>query len=83
MADIIKLNSQVTSEATNVKVTEPKIIKIAKIVLLLSDTEIPVEDRVLYVKAGIRMGYFTKEEAAQLLMYRTDLEKYLKDDDEE
>ena len=83
MADIIKLNTQATSETTNVKITEPKIIKIAKIVLLLSDTELPVEDRVLYVKAGIRMGYFTKEEAAQLLMYRTDLEKYLKDDDEE
>lgn len=83
MADIIKLNSQAASETSEVKVTEPRIIKMAKVILLLTDTDLPVEDRILFVKAGIRMGYFTKEEAAQLIMYRTDLENYLKDDEEE
>ena len=55
-------------------IEDPKIIKIAKLVLILADKDTDISEKLLCVRAAERFGYIT-EEAAQLLLYRTELER--------
>ena len=79
MADIIKLNSQVTPENSTGEVEDPKIIKIAKLALILADKETEDTDKLMCIKMAVRMGYITKEEGAQLFAYRPELEDFMND----
>lgn len=79
MADIIKLNSQIPSDAGNNEVEDPKIIKIAKLALIIADKETESTDKLLCIKLAVRMGYITKEEGAQLFAYRPELEEFMEE----
>lgn len=72
----------VTMVAADKTVKEPKIVKIAKLSIILSDKDTDIETKIYSVKTAVRMGYITEEEARQLLMFRSTLENYFDEDDE-
>jgi len=72
----------VTKTPVNGGVKEPKIVKIAKLAIILSDRGTDIDTKVGCIKAALRMGYITEEEATQLTMFRTTLENYFEVDDE-
>ncbi len=57
-------------------IEDPVIVKIAKLALILADKDTDLETKRLCVMAAMRMRYITREEADQLLLYRTELEKF-------
>ena len=63
-------------------IDDPKIVKIAMLSLILTDKNTDYEIKRLSVMAALRMKYITEEEANQLLLYRTQLEEYRKNEDE-
>ena len=63
-------------------VEDPAIVKIAKLALILADKDTDIETKCLCVKALERFEYITKKEATQLLMYRTELERFFDDKDD-
>lgn len=63
-------------------VDDPKIVKIAMLSLILTDKNTDYEIKRHSVMAALRMKYITEEEANQLLLYRTQLEEYRKNEDE-
>ena len=64
-------------------IEDPVIVKIAKLALILADKDTDIETKRLCVMAAMRMEYITREEANQLLLYRTQLEVYRKNEDED
>ena len=64
-------------------IDDPKIVKIAKLALILADKDTDIETTRLCVMAAMRMEYITREEANQLLLYRVELEDYRKHEDED
>lgn len=71
----------VTTVAIDKTVEEPRIVKIAKLSIILSDKDTDIETKICSVKVAVRMGYITEEEARQLLMFRTTLEDYFEEDE--
>ncbi len=63
-------------------VDDPKIVKIAILSLILTDKNTDYDIKRLSVMAALRMKYITEEEANQILLYRTRLEEYRKQEDE-
>jgi hypothetical protein len=61
-------------------IPDPKIVKIAKLALILADKETDPETKRLCVAAAMRMEYITEEEGRQLIMYRTKLETFMDED---
>ena len=57
-------------------IEDPKIVKVAKLALILADKDTDIETKRLCVMAAARMEYITKEEATQLLLYRVELERF-------
>ena len=82
MADIIRLNNQVTPDTPNGEVEDPKIIKIAKLALILADKGTEDVDKLGCIKLAVRLGYITKEEGAQLFAYRPELEEFMEESTE-
>ena len=72
----------VTTAPANGGIKDPKIIKIAKLAIIISDKDTDIDTKVGCIKAALRMGYITEEEATQLMMYRTTLENYFEEDEE-
>lgn len=64
-------------EAANIE--DPDIVKIAKLALILADKATDAETKGCCIQVGIRLGFITKEEAAQLSMFTADLEQYAED----
>ncbi|MBR3247111.1 MAG: hypothetical protein IKG03_01785 [Clostridiales bacterium] len=66
-------------------VENPAIVKVAKLALILADKDTDIDTKCLCVKALEIFEYITPEEATQLLMYRTNLERFFDDieDDED
>ena len=56
-------------------IEDPKIIKVAKLALILADKDIDIDEKLLCVKIAERYGYITEVEAKQLLLYRAELER--------
>lgn len=80
-------NAKVTGIPTAEKpdenyVDDPRIVKIAILSLILTDKNTDYEIKRLSVMAALRMKHITEEEANQLLLYRTKLEEYRKQEDE-
>ena len=80
-------NAEVTRIPTAKKpdenyIEDPVIVKIAMLSLILTDKNTDYEIKRLSVMAALRMKYITEEEANQLLLYRTQLEEYRKNEDE-
>ena len=82
MADIIKLNSQGASATPAEDVEDPKIVKIAKLVLILADKGTEDTDKLCCIKLAVRLGYITQEESKQLLAHKSELEEFMVDPDE-
>ena len=57
-------------------IPDPTIVKVAKLILILTDKETDPETKRLCASAAMRMNYISEEEARQLLLYRTALEDY-------
>ena len=64
-------------------VEDPKIVKIAKLVLILSDKDTDMETKQCCLKLAVRMGYITDTEAKQLALYRGELEARREDGEDE
>ena len=62
-------------------IEDPTIVKIAKLALILADKVCDIETKQLCIKACERMEYITAEEAVQLMMYRTELERFTDHED--
>lgn len=75
-------NMPIAKAPTDTSVNEPKIVKIAKLAIILSDKDTDMDTKIGCTKAALRMGYITEEEARQLLMFRSTLENYFEVDDE-
>ena len=69
----------VVSIRTQPEFDEPKIIKVAKLALILADNDIDLKDKLCSIQVAIRMDFITKEEGAQLLAYRPELEELMHD----
>lgn len=63
-------------------IEDPVIVKVAKLALILADKNTDDETKRLCVKAVERFEYISKEEAAQLLFYRTELERFRSHDED-
>ena len=62
---------------------EPAIVKVAMLGLILADKDTDIGEKRLCVMAAMRMGYITREEADQLLLYRAELERFGDHEDED
>ena len=69
----------IRTHRTQPEFDEPKIIKVAKLALILADNDIELKDKLCSIQVAIRMGYITKEEGVQLLAYRPELEELMRD----
>lgn len=56
---------------------DPKIVKIAKLVLILVDKTTETSDKVTCIKMDIANGLITNEEALQLLAWLPELQEFL------
>ena len=75
-----------TKEPDGTYIDDPRIVKIAKMAIILSDKNTDLETRRLCVYALRRIECITDEELSQLLFYRTELEKFkdwVEEDDED
>ena len=78
MADITNLNSTAIPKTVPGSADEdPKIIRLAKLVLILADKDTDLVDRLMCLKLGIRMGFLTEEEAVTLWANRSELEEFM------
>ena len=57
-------------------IEDPKIVKVAKLVLILASDEVDIDEKRLCLKAAERFGIVTEEEARQLMLYRSALEAF-------
>ena len=64
-------------------IEDPVIVKVAKLALILADKATDEETKRLCIKAAERFEYISKEEATQLLLYRTELERFRAHNDED
>ena len=72
----------VTTAPIDRTVKDPKIVKIAKLAIILSDKDTDLDTKICNLKIAVRMGYITEEEARQLMLYRTTLENYFEEDED-
>ena len=78
MADITNLNSTaLPKDIPESSEDEPKIVRVAKLALILANKETPMEDRFMCLKLAIRMGFLTKEDAVLLWANRAELEDFI------
>lgn len=70
-------------EPDGVFVDEPKVVKIAKLALILTDNNVDEDEKRLCVKAAERFGFITEEEGRQLLFYRGRLDEMRNRGDED
>ena len=64
-------------------VDDPKVVKIAKLALILTDNNVDEDEKRLCVKAAERFGFITEEEGRQLLFYRGRLDEMRNRGDED
>lgn len=75
MAEVTRLCAATPNKHTGEE--DSRILRIAKLALILADKETDVTDKLLCVKLGIRQGFLTEEEATELLAHRVDLEEFM------
>ena len=57
-------------------IEDPRIVKVAKLVMILASDNVDIEEKRLCLKAAERFNIVTEEEARQLMLYRTALEAF-------
>ncbi len=83
MADIINLHPVVTTTTPQDSSEESRVVRIAKLGLILADKDTDPMDKVMCVKLSVRQGIITSEEATQLLASRSELEEFMTDSTED
>ncbi|MBO4541578.1 MAG: hypothetical protein J5725_00200 [Bacteroidales bacterium] len=63
-------------------VEDPKIIKIARLSVILADKSMDQVTKSSCLRLAVKTGIITKEEADQLALYQADLEAMLIDEEE-
>ena len=58
---------------------EPNIVKIAKLVLLLTDKSVDTDTKLGCLKLDINNNLISQDEAMELLMYLPDLKDFMED----
>lgn len=58
---------------------DPKIVKIAKLVLLLTDKNVDTDTKLGCLKLDINSNLISQDEAMELLMYLPDLKEFMED----
>lgn len=76
-------NARVTGIHADKGPDDPRIVKLAKLILILADKEESLETKFLCIKAAERFNIINEDEARQLRLYREELEKFMGDDDED
>lgn len=78
--------AEVTNLATGIAITpkheegeDPKIVRIAKLALILGSKDVEALDKLGCIKIAMRQGIITEEEAVQLFAHRDDLEGFMDD----
>ena len=79
-AEITRIHTAIKPDENYIE--DPAIVKVAKLALILADKDTDIETKRLCVKALERFEYITSEEATQLLLYRTELERFRTNDDD-
>lgn len=77
MAEITNLSSQISIETKNDPDSDPNIIRVAKLALILANKEASDIDKLACIKLGILTGFLTEQEGAQLFAYRDVLADFL------
>ena len=62
---------------------DPKLIKLAKLAVVLADKEVSDDTKLTCVRLAVRTGIVTEEEGNQLLLYKAELEEVLNHEDQE
>jgi hypothetical protein len=78
-AEITKIQPIVANTTPTDPSEEPKVVRIAKLGLILADPESDPRDKVMCVKLSVRQGIITEEEAATLLAHRAELESFMEE----
>ena len=73
MADVTNLHTARKPDKNSIE--DPRIVKIAKLVLILANDEVDIDEKRLCLKAAERFNIVTEEEARQLMLYRSALEE--------
>lgn len=77
MTEITNLSSQISSETKHDPDSDPNIVRVAKLALILANKEAGDLDKLACIKLGILAGFLTEEEGAQLFAYRDVLADFL------
>ena len=83
MAEITNLQAFKPVSAPEEKAEEPKVVRIAKLALILADKSVDDIDKAICIQVGLRTGFLTEEEAESLLAYREEIENFLETSEEE
>ena len=57
-------------------VDDPRVVKIAKLAIIMASSDTDLRDKYLSIKLAIKQGVLTEDEGAALLAYRLDLEDF-------
>lgn len=82
MADIIHFRPAIATTTSQDPSEGSRVVRIAKLGLILADEDTDLMDKVMCVKLSIRQGIITSEEATQLLASRAELEEFMVDSTE-
>ena len=74
MADVTNLHTARKPDKNYIE--DPRIVKVAKLVMILVSDNVDIEEKRLCLKAAERFNIVTEEEARQLMLYRTALEAF-------
>ena len=58
---------------------DSKVLRIAKLALILADKESDPRDKVMCVKLSVRQGILTEEKATELLAHRSEIETFMEE----
>ena len=83
MAEITRLGNVSPAPTHEESVEEPKVVRIAKLALILADKSVDDIDKAICIQVGLRTGFLTEEEAESLLAYREEIENFLETSEEE
>ena len=63
-------------------IEDPKIVKVAKLALILADTSIEPGVKNACLRLAVKQGFITEAESKQLALYRSELENLLSQEEE-
>jgi len=62
-----------TEMSNAMEVEDPKVIKIAKLAMIVADPKVELKDKYICIKIAIKQGTITEEEGAIFIAYRPEL----------